>query len=784
MGENFSKEISLATKLKNLCEKGKETDPSKSAVILNEFGLLYKLKSPHKISLIRSAAFLNAACIRQPLNEIFNEDLEGLCRHVLREAGAHCPDLDLVDISRKLFQKILHMRKKSSDGLEECTVIPIGLAAEEKQELEKVNKIDIIRKVQNDIAENYSDLMNSVAQVCLQAMGPAPCKYSVSGMGSLARKEITPFSDFEHIIVLEEGTQHYTNYEDILEYFRWFSVIFQIVVINFQETILRSVAVPLLNDGFIAGGDWFFDAFTPCGIKFDGMQIHACKFPLGRTQPTHKHPTTVELIKPISKMVEYLKAEEELKNGYHLADILTRTCFVSGCKEVHDSFENEVQKMLEGDGSIGLEEILTQLTENLDEFLSFSKLGVMNASSKCDIKRMVYRGSTLFISALGRLFSIKENSCFKIVEVMLQRGIITETAAHRLSYAVAIACEVRLKVYLSKNGQDDIFGTRDFDVAENRTLKELIDLVGEQSIADYFTIVHTLQMALRGNNPELLKTLDHTTKDRFIVLNSLDLKTLFDREWKEYHQNIKSNSLNDEYITGKIWEGTMKYKEGRFSEALDIFAELDEMNVQNPLLKCEIIRNRAGVLHDGRDFQKAIRYCREKIEDLKKLQFDSVARPLCHLYVLLGNCNRYLGLYKKAISVYQDFLVCADQVDPATRKTPFANKDEAACYFGLGECHLNLDDFDSAIKYTAYALDMYNHNPNAEAINICLSLNLLGRCHLMKDEFAVANSYLQKELALRQHYSSPDKQDESKEIHNCMSLIAYAQAGMLQSEVI
>jgi len=67
-------------------------------------------------------------------------------------------------------------------------------------------------------------------------------------MGSLAKKEITLYSDFEHAIVLEEGIQNRTNYKDILAYFRWFSVIFHLVVINVGETIVPSICLPFINN--------------------------------------------------------------------------------------------------------------------------------------------------------------------------------------------------------------------------------------------------------------------------------------------------------------------------------------------------------------------------------------------------------------------------------------------------------------------------------------------------------------------------------------------------------
>jgi len=60
-------------------------------------------------------------------------------------------------------------------------------------------------------------------------------------MESLARKEITPYLDFEDAILLEEGVQHRENYEEILEYFRWVSVLSNNVVINWGKPLLKAL---------------------------------------------------------------------------------------------------------------------------------------------------------------------------------------------------------------------------------------------------------------------------------------------------------------------------------------------------------------------------------------------------------------------------------------------------------------------------------------------------------------------------------------------------------------
>ena len=74
-------------------------------------------------------------------------------------------------------------------------------------------------------------------------MGEAPCEYAIVGTGSLACEEITPYSDFEHIILLCNDK----NYKSYLEYFKWFSVIFHIVVLNVHETIVPSLNIDSLN---------------------------------------------------------------------------------------------------------------------------------------------------------------------------------------------------------------------------------------------------------------------------------------------------------------------------------------------------------------------------------------------------------------------------------------------------------------------------------------------------------------------------------------------------------
>ena len=289
-------------------------------------------------------------------------------------------------------------------------------------------------------------------------MGPPPCKFAIVGMGSLAREEITPYSDFEHIILLEIQEM----YEIHLEYFRWFSVIYHVVILNLQETIIPSLNIRYLNDKSCDLGDWFFDNYAS-GVSFDGMMPHACKFPLGRSQHTETKPWATELIKPVDKMLEYLGSELSLKNGYHLSDVLTETCYVYGDKTLYDNFNIGIksQKNSKSQSEL-LDDIKKQVKEDLDKFAARIRLTNLKSNEKLNVKQMFYRTSTIFIAALGKLSAANSSSCFDIINELFEQKKITENTKCKLSFVVAIACEIRLRIYMNAKSQRDYKTPRQF----------------------------------------------------------------------------------------------------------------------------------------------------------------------------------------------------------------------------------------------------------------------------------------------------------------------------------
>jgi len=500
--------------LKEICSKHlnglfQENGPAKGGEILHKIGLIYKQKSPDKIALIKSVGLLNVAIVRKPINVLHIEtNLANLCKQILVEAKAKIPNVNLIAQANEVKKSINKLQQEIGEELNSAAA-PAG--ENKLNQKQKATKILFIEQLNITIANRYKSIMADVSKFCEEVMGKLPCKFAIVGMGSLARNEVTPYSDFEHIIILS----NLENYKLHLEYFRWYSVIFHIILLNLQETIIPSLNIKSLKKEDSLTDDWYFDAHTLRGISFDGMMIPACKFPLGRTETTKNKNFKTELIKPVKELLNYLSSED-LKNKYHLADILTRTCFVFGNENLFNCFQQGVEKYLKSKSKYEkTQEVKKQVKEDLEKFSAKFRLVELKVCDTINIKQLVYRSSTLFISALARIHNILENLCFDIVRKMANNNIITNTAKNKLLYATAIACEIRLRVYLKYNSQKDVVDLN----LNGKNSESFLDIIGVESTLNYFQIAYCLQCEVAKqlcfgkfhfySNPQLLNfTLD------------------------------------------------------------------------------------------------------------------------------------------------------------------------------------------------------------------------------------------------------------------------------------
>ncbi|CAK8694549.1 unnamed protein product [Clavelina lepadiformis] len=425
------KEDRLAQQLRQACDKnGKEIDIDESGRIFLQLGRIYRQRSPDKFSLIR--------------NEVIKDE--------------------------------------TNQRLSQTHPIDDNVNIEEQEELEK-KKIAEIEEVQNMITLRYKEKIQFVSQECVGLMGKAPCEFALVGLGSLAKKEVTPYSDFENIILLEEFPSKNNNYLAAVEYFRWFSLLFHIILINLKETIIPCLDISSLRDEK-SEKCWFYDVATKRGVSFDRI---VC--PLGRS-PNHHNSNLVELIKTVSDMLMYLEPEFTKTCGYYLSEFLTKPCFIYGNPKIYSSYSEEVSRRIKL--FVNHTAVSEQLEDDINNFEVFTKFSQALFLNKCNVKRVFYRSTTLFIYAVGQICNLEGDSCFDIVRQLLAAGRIDAANAHSLKYAVAVSCETRLKVYGSFGRAAD-----DLENFTNEIQKHLQSLVSLNSLIKCVETGHEMQSSLK-----------------------------------------------------------------------------------------------------------------------------------------------------------------------------------------------------------------------------------------------------------------------------------------------
>ena len=776
--KKIEEEFRLALKMKDLyCdESGKEINPKKAAEIIHKLGLIYRKRSPDKISLIKSAGLFNAAIFRNPsaILEI-RADLSELCQHTLQLSNAKIQNADLVKQSALVKVSINNMREEINMLLKASVPkIPSHVNREDYQKLLS-NKVSAVQRLNKAIAKKYTKIMADISVFCEGVMGKPPCEYAVVGMGSLAREEITPYSDFEHIILLNDDKR----YKSYLEYFRWFSVIFHIIILNLQETIIPSLNIYSLNGEESKLKNWYYDFITPRGISFDGLMPHACKFPLGRQQHTKNKPFVTELIKPINEMI----SEANLKHGYHLADILTRTSLVFGNKSIFDQFLYKVQEHQDKQSLADtVKHVRLQVKDDLNKFSTRFQLTELKTQSTINIKQLMYRSITIFVLALGRLHKIFACSCFDIVDKMANTNKITHNTANKLRCAISIACEMRLKVYMNKKSQCDT----PIDLRQNGPEK-CLRITGETCTINYFQIAYCLQCELAKclgltklrfySHPLLINVAIGLTFGISRLTNVSKLPQIspwyakkfnFDAciELLEAKANL-SFSLSDRFslLTDqshahaeqiKYIANTLK-RSGIYDEAIELYKYLLRFFQRKTIQSnrdCDIAwayHQIGQCLSNLNMLNDALTYLSKALDTRLNITSNAVMdRKIGFILNNIGYTHIHLHNYNEALT-YLNLALEIDQNVPITLN-PDLNIGIAITFQNIGHCHAALNNYDEALKFFNQTLKIRQNTTGNTETSMCIAeiLHEIGTCYLNFHNYNDALKNLSKALKIKQ----------------------------------
>ncbi len=320
------------------------------------------------------------------------------------------------------------------------------------------------------IAQKVGAFLGSLYQESEDALGAAPCKYTVMGLGSMALQQMTPYSDLEFAILMEDNES-----QEVLEehraYFRELSHLVHLRVINLGETVLPQDQYKAQHKLRIS-----LDHLGKRGINFD----LGGKTPLGRKdKPYLKKP--YELIQPVAGMMCYLKNEGHKMEHMDklLPFILERTCYVHGDPGLHAAYVAQksaffaktqteqgvpvyqaraLQKLLEGVVEMNYNKPDPGIAKpsHQGDLADFEpKFADGDAGRLYDVKQEIYRLPDRLLYRLAMYYGLLPESGWDAVAQLSKRGIITREAVQHLGYAVSFATMLRLKTYLHQGQQGE-----------------------------------------------------------------------------------------------------------------------------------------------------------------------------------------------------------------------------------------------------------------------------------------------------------------------------------------
>ena len=315
------------------------------------------------------------------------------------------------------------------------------------------------------------------------------------------------------------------------------------------------------------------------------------------------------------------------------------------------SSKHKIQRKELSELKLSSSNLIQQLEEDLIKFNVSRNLAKFTNNQDINIKRIIYRSITLFISTLGRLYGVRQNEGFAIIEEFNRQGLISDFTAQKLFLAVATACHIRLAQYMSHGRQEDIIHKKD-EVYGREKFEELTKLVGKKCLLECLETAYILQRMITKDID--IWHFDNTVRAnrisvRLMFLRYLGLDEEVERVGESYYGNLDTLAEEDypglqilsiTYAEHGLQDKSLRLNQ-KFKQNLSNDSNLDALHAR-------LKYNELQALLYKREFLKVM----VETDQLLKL---NLTMPQFLKFLFLNGVSKYhLGRYRESLSAFRD----------------------------------------------------------------------------------------------------------------------------------
>ncbi|XP_078700926.1 uncharacterized protein LOC144927403 [Branchiostoma floridae x Branchiostoma belcheri] len=654
--------------------------------------------------------------------------------------------------------------------------------SDEERKRQELSQGTAVRDLYCKIAEDMKTLVRDLLTECVSAIGgPAgDVKYAVIGLGSLARQEMTPYSDLEFAILVQEGC----NTDDVRTYFKTLTRYLHLKILNLGETILPAVGVQSLNDftSWNPLDDWYHDSLTPRGFAFDGAMPWASKTPLGREQGVTSDQLTCLILTP-SEMAA-IQTDPRALDWSHLREVLTCVTLIHGDPSLVEDYETLLHNILfeqvdQFGTTLGMRRATKNLLASLQEFKT-DLSGMLSAGKLFQVKKEIYRMPSILLSSLGLFFGITEKSSWEIVQALQRKGVINVEAEHNLKFAVSIATQLRLRTYLSNLGQKDNISTlpkasletlEGWKGEEEEEMRPSAAIFGmespailfrffqtvlplEESVGSLFAGKFTGEKSSEVTPSTLHPWLELSLKTKEFYDSSLKNRALVHMRLLQYQdakacleQYIAETDEGDA-LQSSILIGQVLYHLGDYKGAVTCFRNLTDRRLSSKKDRISVVTFLGQAHHQNGNLQESSRCFEEALKELRKKGEPESDLSETELLNNLACALRSTGKYTEAISCFEEALA----MDGGGQKQRQGNPRVAVILNNMGDTYQSEGQYDKAIQCYVEALTIEQkiYGDNRAHPFMAATLHNLGSAYRDIGDFSAAMSAFQSSLQIKE----------------------------------